>query len=56
MKTLITNNRLVAAAPKMHDALIQTLALLQDGDAEPHQADKLEALINEILTNLENPI
>jgi hypothetical protein len=56
MKTLITNNRLVAAAPKMYYALIQTLALLQDGDAEPYQADNLETLITEILVNLEGPI
>ena len=47
------NNRLIDQALKMHDALIQTLALLQDGDAEAHQADALEALITEILVNLE---
>ena len=56
MKTFITNDRLMAAAPKMHDALIQTLALLRDGDAEPYQADNLETLITEILTNLEGPL
>jgi hypothetical protein len=48
------NARLMAAAPSMHDALTRTLALLQDGDAEAHQADALEALIADILLNLEN--
>lgn len=48
------NNRLIDQAPKMHDALVKTLELLQDGDAEPHQADALEALITEILVNLES--
>jgi len=56
METFITNDRLMAAAPKMYYALIKTLELLRDGDAEPYQADNLETLINEILTNLEGPI
>jgi len=56
MKTFITNDRLMAAAPSMYDALVKTLELLQDGDAEPYQADNLETLITEILTNLESPI
>ena len=50
------NARLMAAAPSMFDALVRTLSLLQDGDAEPHQADALEALITDILVNLESPI
>ena len=56
MKTLITNARLMAAAPSMYDALTRTLALLQDGDAEAYQADALEDLITDILVNLESPI
>lgn len=56
MKTLTKNARLMNAAPSMHDALIKTLELLRDGDAEPYQADKLETLISEILVNLEGPI
>jgi hypothetical protein len=40
----------------MYDALVKTLELLQDGDAEAHQADALEALITDILVNLESPI
>ena len=56
MKTLTKNDLLVAAAPNMYDALIKTLELLQDGDAEPYQADRLEILITEILNNLEGPI
>ena len=47
------NDRLIDQAQKMHDALIQTLELLRDGDAEPYQADNLETLITEILVNLE---
>lgn len=50
------NARLMAAAPSMYDALVRTLSLLQDGDAEPHQANELEALITDILVNLESPI
>ena len=50
------NARLMAAAPSMYDALVCTLSLLQDGDAEPHQANELEALITDILVNLESPI
>jgi hypothetical protein len=50
------NDRLIDQAPKMYDALVKTLELLQDGDAEPYQADALEALIIEILVNLEGPI
>ena len=50
------NARLMAAAPSMYDALTRTLSLLQDGDAEPHQANELEALITDILVNLESPL
>ena len=50
------NARLMAAAPSMYDALVRTLALLQDGDAEAYQADALEDLITDILVNLESPI
>jgi hypothetical protein len=46
----------MAAAPSMFDALVRTLSLLQDGDAEAYQADALEDLITEILVNLESPI
>jgi len=53
MKKFITNDRLIDQAPKMHDALIKTLELLRDGDAEPYQADALDILITEILNNLE---
>jgi hypothetical protein len=46
----------MAAAPSMYDALVKTLELLQDGDAEAYQADALESLITDILVNLESPI
>jgi hypothetical protein len=50
------NARLMAAAPSMYDALVKTLALLQDGDAEEYEAAALENLITDILVNLESPI
>lgn len=50
------NARLMAAAPEMYDALVQTLVLLQDGDSSEFDADNLESLITNILVNLEKPI
>jgi hypothetical protein len=39
-------------APSMYFALIDALALLKDGDAEPEDADKLTEKIELILKNL----
>ena len=50
------NARFMAAAPSMYDALVRTLSLLQDGDAEAYQANALETLITDILVNLEKPL
>ena len=50
------NARLMAAAPEMFDLLVQTLSLLQDGNSDEYDADKLEYDITELLTNLEKPL
>ena len=50
------NARLMAAAPEMFDLLVQTLSLLQDGNSDEYEADKLEYFITELLTNLERPL
>jgi hypothetical protein len=39
-------------APSMYFALIDALALLKDGDAEPADADKLTEKIESILKNI----
>lgn len=39
-------------APSMYFALIDALALLKDGDAEPEDADKLTEKIESILKNI----
>ena len=46
----------MAAAPEMFDLLVQTLSLLQDGNSDEYDADKLEYDITELLTNLERPL
>lgn len=51
-KITFKDSNLIDQITKMHDALIKTLELLRDGDAEPYQADNLETLITEILFNL----
>jgi hypothetical protein len=40
-------------APSMYFALIDALALLKDGDAEPEDADKLTEKIELILKNIQ---
>ena len=39
-------------APSMYFALVDALALLKDGDAEPEDADKLTEKIESILKNI----
>ena len=50
------NARLMAAAPEMFDLLVHTLSLLQDGNSNEFDADRLECDITELLTNLEKPL
>jgi hypothetical protein len=50
------NARLMAAAPSMYDALVATLNLLQDPNGDEFQANSLESLITDLLTELERPL
>jgi len=50
------NARLMAAAPAMYDALTQALALIRDPDADEYQANAVDNLISNIVSDLQRPI
>ena len=51
----VVNARLMAAAPAMYDALTHALALIRDPDADEYQANAVENLISDIVSDLQRP-
>jgi len=49
------NARLMAAAPAMYDALTHALALIRDPDSDEYQANAVENLISDIVSDLQRP-
>jgi hypothetical protein len=45
----------MAAAPAMYDALTHALALIRDPDADEYQANAVENLISDIVSDLQRP-